>query len=116
MRGLSLAKVIPIARRLGWRAPMTPLNARLTIKGLADRWTVLDAEIRQLDGQIESLVEDAAPRLVALPGVGSGTGGALLVAISFAHFVDERAHKDRSHVSDERNREQPTRPLAVNRG
>jgi len=61
---------------------MTPLSAaRLALKGLADRWAVLDAEIRQLDSQLESLVQDAAPRLVALPGVGSETGGALLVAI-----------------------------------
>jgi len=82
LRGLSFAKLIPIARRLRWRAPMTPLSAaRLTLKGLADRWAVLDAEIRQLDSQLEPLVQDAAPRLVALPGVGSETGGALLVAI-----------------------------------
>jgi len=53
----------------------------LTLKGLADRWAALDVEIRQLDDQLEVLVEDAAPRLIALPGVGSETGGALLVAI-----------------------------------
>jgi hypothetical protein len=43
LRGLSFAKLIPIARRLRWRAQMTPLSAaRLTLKGLADRWAVLD--------------------------------------------------------------------------
>jgi len=82
LRGLSFTKLIPIARRLRWRGPITPLSAaKLTLKGLADRWAGLDAEIRQLDDQLESLVEDAAPRLIALPGVGSETGGALLVAI-----------------------------------
>src|SRR5262245_54367267 len=45
---------------------MTPLcAAKLTLKGLADRWAGLDAEIQQLDHQLESLVQDAAPRLVA---------------------------------------------------
>jgi transposase len=74
LRGLSFATLIPIARRLRPGGPMTPLSAaRLTLKGLADRWAVLDAEIRQLDTQLEQLVEEAAPRLVALPGVGSET-------------------------------------------
>jgi transposase len=82
LRVLSFSKLIPIARRLRWRGPITPLTAaKLTLKGLADRWAGLDAEIRQLDDQLESLVEDAAPRLIALPGVGAETGGALLVAI-----------------------------------
>ena len=40
----------------------------------------MDAEIRHLDAQLEALVAVAAPRLLALPGVGTETAGALLVA------------------------------------
>jgi transposase len=61
---------------------MTPLSAaRLTLKGLADRSAALDAELRRLDSQLESVVAVAAPALIALPGVGTETGGPLLVAI-----------------------------------
>jgi transposase len=78
----SLASLVPVARRFRWRAPMTPLAAaRFTLKSLADRWAVLAAELRHLDHQLELLVSAAAPRLVALAGVGTETGGALLVAI-----------------------------------
>jgi transposase len=80
--GQSLAKLVPVVRRFRWRAPMTPLAAaRFTLKSLADRWAALEAELRQLDHQLELLVAAAAPRLVALVGVGTETGGALLVAI-----------------------------------
>ena len=41
----------------------------------------MEVEIRQHDDQLEALVEDAAPHLIALHGAGSETGGALLVAI-----------------------------------
>ena len=61
---------------------MTPLAAaRFTLKSLADRWATLEAELRDLDHQLELLVSAAAPSLVALTGVGTETGGALLVAI-----------------------------------
>jgi transposase len=82
LRGQSLAKLVPMVRRFRRLAPVTPLAAaRFTLKSLANRWAVLEAEIRQLDYQLELLVSAAAPRLVALTGVGTETGGALLVAI-----------------------------------
>ncbi len=82
LSGQSLVKLVPVMRRFRWRAPMTPLAAaRFTLKSLADRWAGLEAEIRQLDQQLELMVAEAAPRLVGLVGVGTETGGALLVAI-----------------------------------
>jgi len=82
LRGQSLARLVPVARRFRRRAAMTPLTAaRFTLKCLADRWAALDAELRDLDHQLELLVAAAAPRLVALAGVGTETGGTLLVAI-----------------------------------
>jgi transposase len=82
LRGQSLAKLVPMVRRFRRLAPVTPLAAaRFTLKSLANRWAVPEAEIRRLDHQLELLVSAAAPRLVALTGVGTETGGALLVAI-----------------------------------
>lgn len=67
LHGQSLAKLVPMVRRFRRLAPVTPLAAaRFTLKSLADRWAVLEAEIRQLDHQLELLVSAAAPRLVAL--------------------------------------------------
>ena len=82
LRGQSLAKLVTLARRFRRRAAMTPLAAaRFTLKSLADRWAALEAELRDLDHQLQLLVSAAAPSLVALTGVGTETGGALLVAI-----------------------------------
>ncbi len=82
LRGQSLAKLVTLARRFRRRAATTPLAAaRFTLKSLADRWAALEAELRDLDHQLELLVSAAAPSLVALTGVGTETGGALLVAI-----------------------------------
>src|SRR5260370_31200845 len=71
-----------MVRRFRRHAAMTPLAAaRFTLKSLADRWAALEAELRNLDHQLELLVSAAAPSLVALTGVGTETGGARLVAV-----------------------------------
>lgn len=54
-------------------------GAKTALRGLAVRWQTLDAEIKQLTGQISTLVEDAAPSLTALPGVGPEIAGQLLI-------------------------------------
>ena len=46
---------------------------------MARRWQQLQAELDQLDLQLQALVSAAAPTLVALPGVGIDTAGQLLV-------------------------------------
>jgi transposase len=43
------------------------------------RWQALQAEIDDLDARLTPLVTAAAPELLALPGIGAGTAGQLLV-------------------------------------
>ncbi len=53
--------------------------SKRTLRDLARRWLVLDAEVKALDRQIKALVERTAPQLVALFGVGIEVAGQLLV-------------------------------------
>jgi transposase len=61
--------------------PLTSTIAatKATLWVLARRWQQLQAELTQLDSQLQELVSAAAPTLVALPGVGVDTAGQLLV-------------------------------------
>jgi transposase len=81
LRGRRVADLVPTARRFRGGRPATPLGAaKIALKALAERWVTLDAEIRHLDAQLAALVAAAGPRLLDLPGVGTETAGALLVA------------------------------------
>jgi transposase len=60
----------------------TPTAAtKAALRTLARRWQQLQAELTQLDNQLQDLVSAAAPTLVALPGVGIDTAGQLLVTV-----------------------------------
>jgi len=61
--------------------PLTSTIAatKASLRILARRWQQLQAELTQLDAQLQELVSAAAPTLVALPGVGIDTAGQLLV-------------------------------------
>jgi transposase len=61
--------------------PLTSPTAatKTTLRTLARRWQQLQAELDQLDCQLQALVAAAAPTLLALPGVGIDTAGQLLV-------------------------------------
>jgi transposase len=61
--------------------PLTSATAatKASLRTLARRWQQLQAELTQLDGQLQDLVAAVAPALVALPGVGVDTAGQLLV-------------------------------------
>src|SRR3712207_1579107 len=50
------------------------------MRSVARRHRVLSEEIAELDARIERIVEEAAPQLVALDGVGPDTAAALLIA------------------------------------
>ena len=54
--------------------------AKLALRTLARRHQALRAEITTLDTELDRLTAKAAPRLVALFGIGSDSAGALLVA------------------------------------
>ena len=57
----------------------TTAATKTSLRTLARRWQQLQAELDQLDTQLQTLVAAAAPTLVALPGVGVDTAGQLLV-------------------------------------
>ncbi|MFI6004959.1 IS110 family transposase [Streptomyces sp. NPDC051366] len=52
--------------------------ARTALRRLARRYLQLSDEIKEADAEIGPLVTNAAPRLIALPGVGPETAGQLL--------------------------------------
>lgn len=54
-------------------------TAKLALKSLARRFVALDAEVKLLDRQLERLVEETAPALVARHGIGTQTAATLLV-------------------------------------
>jgi transposase len=61
--------------------PLTSPTAatKTSLRTLARRWQQLQAELDQLDCQLQALVASAAPTLLALPGIGVDTAGQLLV-------------------------------------
>jgi hypothetical protein len=81
-RGLSLARLSLRASR--FRVPTvvnTPLAAtRPALRSLAQRFRQLSAEIARLDVQLARLVAEAAPQLVARPGIGQIAGQLLVTA------------------------------------
>ncbi len=69
-----LPEVVTCVRRFRCAAPTTPLAAaRFALRGLAERWTALDAELRCLDEQLTRLVQLVAAPLLAVHGVGVDT-------------------------------------------
>ncbi|MEU9212736.1 IS110 family transposase [Streptomyces sp. NPDC048415] len=54
--------------------------ARTALRRLARRYQILNEEIKDADREIGPLVTNAAPKLVALPGVGPETTGQLLTS------------------------------------
>jgi transposase len=61
--------------------PLTSTTAatKTSLRSLARRWQQRQAELDQLDAQLQELVTAVAPTLIALPGVGVDTAGQLLV-------------------------------------
>lgn len=53
--------------------------ARKALRTLARRWQTLDHEVRELDRDLKLLTAQAAPRLLAQPGIGPETAAKLLI-------------------------------------
>jgi transposase len=60
---------------------MVLAGVKLTLRDLARRWKVLDAEVKELSCQIKALVEHVAPDLVELFGVSAELAGQFLVTV-----------------------------------
>lgn len=82
LRSLSTAKLVAKAARFRINErPRTLLTAsKLALKSVARRYLRLSEEIAELDEQLEPLVTQAAPGLMALKGVGTDTAASLLIA------------------------------------
>ncbi len=81
LRGLSLQSLVQVAARFRPGPLLDPAAAtKLALRHLARRHAALSAEIAQLDRALAQVVSEAAPGLLALPGVGTDVAGALLVA------------------------------------
>jgi hypothetical protein len=81
LRGLSLGKLL--ARSAAFRPGPTGdvTNAtKLALRVLARPVQALQAELKLLDAELRPLVAATAPELIARPGVGTDTAGAILVA------------------------------------
>jgi transposase len=81
LRALPLAELAEKARRFRPGPLTTPTAAtKLAMSSIARRWLALGEEVARLDVELDRLVNEAAPKLVARKGVGTDTAGALLVA------------------------------------
>jgi transposase len=79
LRSTTLAELQPLAHR---RHPGTHLLVtKYALRSLARRQQDRTEEIRDLDAQLRRLVRQAAPRLLAVKGLGSLSCAALLVAV-----------------------------------
>ncbi|QCX82401.1 Transposase IS116/IS110/IS902 family protein (plasmid) [Streptomyces sp. YIM 121038] len=82
LRGLSARELVDTLARC---RPTGELDdpacaVRIALRRLARRYQQLDEEIKDADREIGPLVTQAAPRLIALPGVGPETAGQLLMS------------------------------------
>jgi transposase len=81
LRGLSATRLVGAAADLEPGPITSPQAAAMfALHTLARRYQALSAEITALTSELERLTRTAAPKLVALLGVGADSAGALLVA------------------------------------
>ena len=81
LRGLPGDRLVTAAAQLEASGEVATILAasRLALRSVAVRYQQLTAEMRALDQQLGRLVTQAAPALLALPGVGIDTAAALLI-------------------------------------
>ncbi|HET7870268.1 MAG TPA: IS110 family transposase [Actinomycetota bacterium] len=81
LRSMSVPRLVRVATRFRPGPLLDPSAAtKLALRHLARRHAALSAEIGELDRVLAQVVSEAAPGLLALPGVGTDVAGALLVA------------------------------------
>ena len=79
LRGLTTRRKVAVASRYRPGDPLAPTGgAKRALVAIARRWNTLDAEIRDLDHAIRTILDTIAAPLLARHGVGYETAGALL--------------------------------------
>jgi transposase len=81
LRGLSTKELVCVAARfrLGEGPRDVATATRFALRSVARRYEALSAEIAELDACLDRLVGQAAPELVALPGLGTDAAATLLI-------------------------------------
>jgi transposase len=79
---LSTARLIEKASRLRPGATLSDVEAatKFALRSVARRYQHLSKEISELDEQLDRLVGEVAPELVAVEGIGTDTAASLLIA------------------------------------
>ena len=80
--GLSTAKLVAKASRFrpGTSLSDVESSTKFALRSVARRYQRLSEEISELDEQLDRLVSEVAPELVAVEGVGTDTAASLLIA------------------------------------
>lgn len=82
LRGMPIGKLVSLAR--SWRPGSAPTSltgaSKLALRSLARRYHDLTEEIEALDRHLVGLINQVAPRLLAVKGLGPHTTAVLLIA------------------------------------
>jgi transposase len=81
LRGLSTKELVRVAARFRLAGDPTdvPAATKFALRSVARRYEALSEEIAELDAHLDRLVAEAAPELVALPGIGTDSAATLLI-------------------------------------
>jgi transposase len=81
LRGLSTKELVCVATRFRLAGGPTdvPAATKFALRSVARRYEALSEEIAELDAHLGRLVEQVAPELVALPGIGTDSAATLLI-------------------------------------
>ena len=84
-RFIGITGKMTLVRAIAALRPGTPTSttasAKMALRALAHRWLMLDAEIKEHEVVLETLVRDQAPALMEAPGVSTGTIADMLVVL-----------------------------------
>jgi transposase len=81
LRGLSTKELVCVAARFRLTGDPTdvPTATKFALRSVARRYEALSEEISELEAHLDSLVAEAAPELVSLPGIGTDSAATLLI-------------------------------------
>ena len=88
----------------------TLASAKASLRSIARRWLLLDAEIKQHDAHLETLTAARAPELLEAHGMASGTAAEMLLLVG---DNPERIHSEAAFANcaaPARSRHQAARP------